>query len=75
MFYRIIELTEKQIAVINKYFEGKLSMFGTDEEDMETMKTVIAMAEDLQEEMDAYDESDDLIRWFWDIYNAQNVEN
>ena len=71
-----IELTEKQIAVINKYFEGKLSMFGTDEEDMETMKSVIAMAEDLQEELDAYDESgDDLIRWFWDIYNTQNVEN
>lgn len=67
-----IELTEKQIAVIKKYLDGKISMFGTAEEDMETMKTVIRMADSLQDELDAYDESgDDLIVWFWNKYKSQ----
>lgn len=71
-----IKLTEKQITVIEKYFDGKISMFGTEEEDMETMKTVITMAENLQEELDAYDESgDDLIEWFWGKYKSQEPEN
>lgn len=67
-----IELTEKEKAVIEKYINGEISMFGTEEADMETMKGVITKAETLQDELDAYDESgDDLIVWFWEKFQAQ----
>lgn len=67
-----IELSENEIAVIDKYLKGEISMFGTGDEDMETMKGVINKAETLQDELDAYEESgEDLIIWFWEKYQAQ----
>lgn len=69
----MITLTDKQIEVINKYLDGQISMFGTSEEDMAAMNEVIEIAEDLQDELEAYEESgDDLIRWFWGKYNDQS---
>lgn len=70
----MITLTDNQIEVINKYLDGKISMFGTSEEDMSTMSEVIEMAEDLQDELEAYEESgDDLIRWFYGKYKEQSL--
>lgn len=71
----MITLTDKQVEVIGKYLDGQISMFGTNEEDMATMTEVIEMAEELEDELEAYEESgDDLIRWFWDKYQAQTED-
>lgn len=66
-----IELTENEIAVIKKYIKGEIRMFGTSEEDMETMKSVISKAELLMFETDE-DTGDDLILWFWNKYKKHN---
>ena len=68
-----IELTEEEIAVIDKYFKGDIHMFGTNESDMEAMKSVISKAETLMIETDA-DTGDDLVLWYWDKYKNQEKE-
>lgn len=67
-----IELNEKEKAVIQEYFDGKLSMFGSTEEQMEVMTGVIDKAEALMFELNAFEESgEDIIVWFWDKYRSQ----
>ena len=70
-----IELTEREIEVINMYLNGEVgTLLPTDVQ--ETMMAVISKAETLEGKLDAYDEvlateKCDLIRWFWGKYSAQ----
>ncbi len=70
-----IELTEAEKEVIQKYFNGEITAFGTSEEDMQTMKGVINKAEDLMHEKEAYDDAqEDMIKWYWELYQQQDQE-
>lgn len=68
-----INLTEAEKEVIQKYFKGEITTFGTSDEDMQTMKGVINKAEDLMHELEAYEDAqEDMIKWYWDLHEAQN---
>lgn len=70
-----IELNANQKAVIQKYIDGEFSPFLSNEEDQEAMNQVLDMANELEEELDAYDESgDDLVKWFWEQYQKQEQQ-
>lgn len=70
-----IVLNEKQKAVMQKYLDDKYSPFFSSEEEQIAMNEVIDMATQLEEELDAYDESgEDLMRWFWDKYQEQEQQ-
>lgn len=67
-----IVLNTKQKAIIQKYVDGNYSPFFSNTEDQEAMNQVLDMANELEEELDAYDESgDDLVKWFWEQYQKQ----
>ena len=70
-----IELTEAEKEVIQKYFNGEITAFGTSEEDMQTMSGVINKAEDLMHELEAYDDAqEDMVKWYWELYETQDQE-
>lgn len=70
-----IVLNEKQKAVIQKYIDGGYSPFFSSTEDQEAMNQVLDMANELEDELDAYDESgDDLVKWFWEQYQKQEQQ-
>lgn len=70
-----IVLNDKQKAVMQKYLDGNYSPFFSSEEEQSAMNEVIDMANQLEEELDAYDESgEDLMRWFWDKYQEQEKQ-
>ncbi len=70
-----IILNDKQKAVMRKYLDGNYSPFFSSEEEQLAMNEVIDMATQLEEELDAYDESgEDLMRWFWDKYEEQEKQ-
>lgn len=70
-----IVLNEKQKAVTQKYLKEEYSPFFSSEEEQTAMNEVIDMANELEEELDAYEESgDDLIKWFWGKYQEQEKE-
>lgn len=67
-----IELKDTQKAVIQKYLEGEYSPFFSEEAEQAAMNEVIDMANDLMDELEAYDDAgEDLIRWFWGKYQEQ----
>ena len=67
-----IVLNEKQKAVVQKYIDGGYSPFVSSEEEQQAMNQVLDMANELEEELDAYDESgEDLVKWFWNKYQEQ----
>lgn len=67
-----IALNDKQKAIIQKYLEGKYSPFFSSESEQGSMNEVIDMANDLMDELAAYDDAgDDMIVWFWDKYQEQ----
>ncbi len=68
-----IVLTEKEIEVIDLFLAEKVDIetVATDEQ-KELLMGVTDRAEALMEELDAYDELDDnLIKWYYDKYKAQ----
>lgn len=70
-----IELNAKQKVVIQKYLDGEYSPFLSNEEDQKSMNQILDMANNLEEELDAYDESgDDLVKWFWEQYQKQEQQ-
>ncbi len=70
-----IVLDVKQKAVIQKYIDGSYSPFFSNENEQEAMNQVLDMANELEEELDAYDESgDDLLKWFWEQYQNQEQQ-
>lgn len=70
-----IVLNEKQKAVMQKYLDGEYSPFFSSEDEQLAMNDVIDMANQLEEELDAYEESgEDLMRWFWGKYQEQEKQ-
>ena len=67
-----IILSQEEINVIKQQLNGEFGAFTATPEQIKHIMAVTAKAENLMEELDAYDElEDDLIQWFWDKYNAQ----
>ncbi|MGV8135895.1 MAG: hypothetical protein AB2L20_11830 [Mangrovibacterium sp.] len=69
----MIELNDKQKEMIQKYLAGEIEMFGASEEEMEVMTGVIDMAEAKFDELDPEDFDGDLVKWFWEVYQNQEV--
>ncbi len=69
---KTIVLTEKQEAVLKDQANGEFSPFFSSEEDQKALAEVIEMAENLCEELNAYEEIEgDLINWFYTKYQSQ----
>lgn len=69
-----IELSKAEIETIELYERDEYFHDTMTEEQREIFGGVIDKAEALEEELDAYDESgNDLIRWFYDKYKAQET--
>jgi len=67
-----IELTQDEIAVIEKQLNGELNTFFMEENEREIIDGVIDKAEALMAELNAYDElEDNLVKWYYDKYKAQ----
>lgn len=70
-----IELTPKEVEVIELQLAGKVGIFTATDEQKVLLMGVIDRAEALMSELDAYDELDDsLIRWYYDKYKQQGEE-
>ena len=70
-----IILSKEQICALEKHFSGKHCPFLASKEERKAMMEVIDMADELMEELDAYDElNGDLMLWFWNKYNEQKEE-
>ena len=68
-----IELSEKQIQVIQDQLNGKIEVWNATEEQQKLLTEVIEMAENLLDTMpEDYDFGDDLIKWFYDMYKQQD---
>ena len=68
-----IVLTEKEIEIIDLFLAEKIDIetVATDEQ-KELLMGVTDRAEALMDKLDAYDELDDnLIKWYYDKYKAQ----
>lgn len=71
---KTINLTELELKVLRQEVNGDFSEFNATEEELKAMVQVLAKAEALMEELDAYDELDEsLVIWFWDKYQAQET--
>ena len=68
-----IELTEKQLEVLQKHLNGEYDPFFAPEEQQLAFNEVINKAESLMFELDAVDDiGDDLMLWFWGKYQEQD---
>ncbi len=68
-----IELSEKEIEVINAQLNGEIDGWTATDEQQKLLTGVINKAEALMDELNAYDDDfDDLIKWFWDKYKSQD---
>lgn len=71
-----IELTDDEIKVIKKQLKEECIFETATEEEQRLLMGVIHKAEDLMDELNAYDEvGDDLIAWFYNKYQAQCSES
>lgn len=69
-----IELTEKEVEVINAQLNGEIEVWTDDDDTQKTLMGVIKKAKELLNELDAYDElGDDLILWYWNKYKGQGT--
>ena len=67
-----IELTELELRMLKLNVKREFYPLTATEEEAKAMNSVIKKAEDLMEELDAYDELDEsLMEWFLDKYNKQ----
>lgn len=71
-----IELTDVEVALIEKHLSGKVNAFSTSEEEQTVINGLIDKAEALEEELDAIDErmempSCDLLAWYYKKYQEQ----
>lgn len=67
-----IELSELEKTVIQKQLNGEIQAFVNTEEERKVLTKIVADAEALLEEEDAYEEmGDDMILWYWNRYKAQ----
>lgn len=70
-----IILTEREIELINKHLRGEIEVYNATDEEQEVLGNIIDRADDLMEELDAYDALDDLefdlLRWYLSMYENQ----
>lgn len=66
-----IELTDLQKELIQKQLRGEYDPFFATEEEQNAYNDVIDQAQELCDELNAYEEMEDLLPWFWDKYQAQ----
>lgn len=66
-----IELSNLQEQLIQKQLKGEYDPFLSSEEEKKAYNEVIDKAQELCDELDAYDEMEDLLPWFWEKYQAQ----
>lgn len=73
---KTIVITQEQMEVIQQHLKGEFGMFTATEHQMKVLSGVIKEAEALMEELDAYDDLDDIedgdmVRWYLNKYNEQ----
>ena len=70
-----ISLTQEELGLLKKYVnEGEDFVNVTDEHIQQVYTSIIDKADELQEQLDAYDESTpDLLVWFYKKYNEKVV--
>lgn len=67
-----IELSALELEMLKKNVDGTFYPMTATEEEAEAMNNVIAKADNLMEELDAYDELDySLMAWFLKKYESQ----
>jgi SPX domain protein involved in polyphosphate accumulation len=68
-----ISLTQEELELLKKYVnEGEDFVNVTDEHIRKVYTSIIDKADELQEQLDAYDESTpDLLVWFYNKYNEK----
>lgn len=70
-----IVLTEREIELIHKHLNGGIEVHSATDEEQEVLGNIIDRADDLMEELDAYDALDDLefdlLRWYLTMYENQ----
>lgn len=68
-------MTEREIELINKHLRGEIEVYNATDEEQEVLGNIIDRADDLMEELDAYDALDDLefdlLRWYLTMYESQ----
>ncbi len=70
-----IELTELEIKMLHRNLEGSFFPPNCTDEEIEAMHSVIDKADNLMEELDAYDElGESLMAWFLEKYKEQETE-
>lgn len=68
-----IELTAEEIRVIEQQLNGEIEVWSATDEQQKLLTGVLDKADELLEELDAYDEvGDDLIRWYYEKYKSQS---
>ena len=71
-FMKRIELTEMELQMLKLNVAREFYPLVASPEEVKAMNSVIKKAEDLMEELDAYDELDEsLMEWFLEKYNNQ----
>lgn len=65
-----IELSADEIKVIQQQLNGEIEVWNATDEQQKHLTSVIHKAEALDEEL-GYEEYDDMIKWFWGKYQAQ----
>ena len=73
-----IELTAEEIQVIKQQLNGEIEVWNATDEQQKLLTGVLDKADELLDELDAYDELDeqfggDLVKWYYAKYQAQNV--
>lgn len=67
-----IELTPLELAMLKRDLAGEFFPTEQTDEENKALANVIEKADNLMEELDAYDElGDSLMQWFYDKYQAQ----
>lgn len=70
-----IELTELEVKMLHKNLDGSYFAPDCTDEEIEAMHSVIDKADELMEELDAYDELENsLMEWFFRKYEAQEAK-
>lgn len=71
-----IKLTDEEVQVIEKQLNGELNPFFMEDREREVIDKIIDDASELLQELDAFDDvGDNLIKWFYEKYKAQEGGN
>lgn len=70
-----IELTEVELKVLKQQIEGEFSILDATDEERAAMGQVIKKADELMDELDAYNElQDSLMKWYLNKYEEQRKQ-